>query len=106
MLTPHPLTEINTGPPPARSLVIMKSDLHARIEHEIAELRGAYPRINLCHSALRKWTEDGAQRHSLWLDLRWAQHQSIVSGPACGSADEALQAGFDKAHELLAAAHA
>jgi len=84
----------------------MNSDLHARIEHEVAELRGAYPCITSCHSALRKWTEDGAQRHSLWLDLRWPQHQSIVSGPARGSADAALQAGFDQAREVLAAAHA
>lgn len=84
----------------------MKSDTHARIEHEVAELRGAYPRITVCHSALRTWYEAGAPRHSLWLDLRWPEHQSIVSGPASASAEQAVQAGFDKAREVLAAAHA
>ena len=84
----------------------MKSDAQARIEHEIAELRGTYPRITSCHSALRTWYQDGAPRHSLWLDLRWPEHQSIVSGPACASAEEALQAGIDKARNLLGGAHA
>lgn len=81
----------------------MKSDAQARIEHEIVELRGAYPRVTSCHSALRTWVEDGAARHSLWLDLRWPQHQSIVSGRACASVEEALQAGFDKARAVLGA---
>jgi hypothetical protein len=84
----------------------MKNDAHARIEHEVAELRGAYPRITSCHSALRTWYEGAEARHSLWLDLRWPAHQSIVSGPACGSADEAVQAGFDKARQVLESAHA
>jgi hypothetical protein len=81
----------------------MNSDSHARIEHEIAELRGAYPRLTTCHSALRNWTEEGVPRHSLWLDLRWPEHQSIVSGPACASAEEAVQAAFDKARGILSA---
>ena len=84
----------------------MKSDTQARIEHELAELRSAYPWISSCHSALRNWFEDGAARYSLWLDIRWPQHQSILSGPACGSADEAVRAGIGKARASLAAAHA
>jgi hypothetical protein len=84
----------------------MKNDLQARIEHEIAELRGAWPRIASCHSALRSWFEDGAPRHSLWLDIRWPEHQSIVSGPACGSADEAVRAGIEKARAALESSHA
>jgi hypothetical protein len=84
----------------------MKSDAQARIEHEAAELRGAYPRVRSCDSALRTWVEDGAPRHSLWLDLRWPEHQSIVSGPACASVEQAVQAGFDKARATLGAAHA
>ncbi len=79
----------------------MHSDLRARIEHEVAELRGAYPWLSSCHSALRNWFEGGAPRYSLWLDLRGAQHQSIVSGPACGSAEHAVQAGFDKARRAM-----
>jgi len=84
----------------------MKNDVQAHIEHQLAELRGAYPRISSCHSALRNWFEDGKARYSLWLDLRWPDHQSIVSGPARDSAEQAVQAGFDKAREVLAAARA
>jgi hypothetical protein len=80
----------------------MESDsVRARIEHGIAELRGAFPCITLCHAALQSWREGAQARHSLWLELRWPQHQSIISGPACDGADEALRAGFEKArHEL------
>lgn len=84
----------------------MHSDLQARIEHEAAELRGAYPRLTACHSALRNWFEGGEPRYSLWLDLRGVQHQSIVSGPACGSAEQAVAAGFAKARQILESAHA
>ena len=84
----------------------MKSDAQARIEHEVAELRGAYPSLTACYSALRNWFEGGEARYSLWLDLRWAQHQSIVSGPACGSAEQAVEAGFGKARQVLEATHA
>lgn len=84
----------------------MKNDTQARIEHEIAELRGAYPRLTACYTALRNWFEGGEPRYSLWLDLRWAQHQSIVSGPACDSIEQALQAGFDKARAELGGWHA
>lgn len=84
----------------------MKSDLQACIEHETAELRGAYPRISSCHSALRSWSEDGAARYSLWLDIRWSQHQSIISGRACDSAERAIQAGFERARHMLDEAHA
>ena len=85
----------------------MESDsLQARIQHDIAELRGAHPRITACHFALRNWREDSRPRHSLWLDIRWPEHQSIVSGPARGSADEAVRAGFEKARESLEPDHA
>lgn len=84
----------------------MKSDTQACIEHEAAELRGAYPRLTLCHTALRNWFEAGEPRYSLWLDIRWPQHQSIVSGPACGSVEQAVEAGFGKARQVLEAAHA
>jgi hypothetical protein len=84
----------------------MHGDTQARIEHEVAELRGANPSLTACYSALRNWFEGGEPRYSLWLDLRWAQHQSIVSGPACSSAEHALEAGFGKARQILEAAHA
>lgn len=83
----------------------MKSDAQACIEHEVAELRGAYPRLTACHTALRNWF-DGEAHYSLWLDLRWAQHQSIVSGPARGSAEQAVEAALGKARQILDAADA
>ena len=84
----------------------MKSDAQACIEHEVAELRGTYPRLTACHTALRNWFEGGEARYSLWLDLRWAQHQSIVSGPACPGAEQAVAAAFGKARQILDAADA
>ena len=84
----------------------MNSDVQARIEHEKAELRGAYPRISTCHSALRNWFEDGAARYSLWLDIRWPQHQSIISGCAADNVERAVQAGFEQARRTLEQAHA
>ncbi|HYI88088.1 MAG TPA: hypothetical protein VEX61_13455 [Burkholderiales bacterium] len=79
----------------------MENDTQARVEHEIAELRGAFPRVTSCLSALRTWFEDGQPRHCLWLDIRWPEHQSILSGAACDSVEQALQAGFDKARAAL-----
>jgi hypothetical protein len=84
----------------------MKSDAQACIEHEVAELRGTYPRLTACHTALRNWFEGGEARYSLWLDLRWAQHQSIVSGPACPGAEQAVAAAFGKARQILDSADA
>jgi hypothetical protein len=96
------LTGINTRRRARRyARNVMRNDAQARIEHEIAELRGACPRITSCHSALRTWFEDGAQRHSLWLDIRWPEHQSILSSPACDSIEQALQVGFDQARAEL-----
>ena len=65
----------------------MKPDtLQAEIEHRIAELRAAHPRISVCHATLDEWHEDAGPCHALRLDIRWPQHQSLVSGPARPSA--------------------
>lgn len=77
----------------------------ALVQHHVAELRGAYPRITDCHFALLRGG-DGQPRCSLWLDIRWPQHQSIVSGPTRGSEIEAVRAGFDKARHALEECHA
>jgi hypothetical protein len=77
--------------------------LQARIEHGIAELRAAYPRITQCRAALDCWREGAAERHSLRLDIRWPQHQSLVSGPGRDSAEAAVQAAFDTAARSLTA---
>jgi hypothetical protein len=84
----------------------MKSEAQASIEHEVAELRGDYPRVTSCQSALRTWMEDGMPRHSLWLDIRWPQHQSIVSGPARGTVDAAVRAALEQAARVLEQSHA
>jgi hypothetical protein len=76
----------------------MKNDsLRAGLEHRIAELRAAHPRISACHATLDEWHEDTGPRYALRLDIRWPQHQSLVSGPARASAEEAMQAAFEKA---------
>jgi len=75
--------------------------LQARIQHAIADLRAAFPRIGACHAALEDWHEGAEARYSLRLDIRWPQHQSIVSGPVRASAEQAVQAAFDKAARSL-----
>ncbi len=85
----------------------MKHDsLQAGIEHRIAELRAAHPRISFCRATLEDWREDGEARYSLGLDIRWPQHQSLISGPACAGAAQSVAAGFDKAARMLAESHA
>lgn len=80
--------------------------LQARIQHQIADLRARYPRISACHVSLEHWHEAGEPRHALRLDIRSPQHQSLVSGPARGSAEEAVRAAFDLAARSLEQAHA
>jgi hypothetical protein len=85
----------------------MKPDtMQADIEHGIAELRGRYPRIAVCHATLDEWHEDVGPRHALRLDIRWPQHQSLLSGPARASARAAVQAGFEAAAHTLEETHA
>jgi hypothetical protein len=85
----------------------MEADsLEARIQHEIADLRGRYPRIGVCHASLEDWHDGMQPRHALQLDIRWPQHQSLISGPARVSAEEAVGAAFDLATRSLEQAHA
>ena len=82
----------------------MKNDgLQAGIEQRIAELRAAHPRVTACHASLDAWREGAATRHSLRLEIRWPQHQSLVSGPARDSAEQAVEAGFAAAARSLTA---
>jgi hypothetical protein len=85
----------------------MKSDtLQASIEHRIAELRAAHPQITVCHATLDEWHEDAGPCHALRLDIRWPQHQSLVSGPARPSVRAAVEAAFELAARTLERAHA
>jgi hypothetical protein len=68
--------------------------LHARIEHETAELCTLYPHIKDCYSAMVHWTDAEGSHYSLSLDIRWPQHQTLVSGEAKDSAAAAVESGF------------
>jgi hypothetical protein len=78
-----------------------KETLQADIEHRIAELCAAYPRISQCSARMEDWREAGKLCYALRLDIRWPQHQSLVSGPACASTEEAVEAAFAKATNSL-----
>jgi hypothetical protein len=75
--------------------------LHARIEHESAELRALYPHIKDCRTALVRWTDPEGVHYSLGLDIRWPQHQTLVSGEAKDSAPAAIAAAFQTARERV-----
>ena len=81
----------------------MDDNLQARIEHEIAELRTAYPQITGAHAVLEHWAEEPEQRYALLVDVRLPQHQSVVSSGVKDSAYAAMRAGFEAAHERMAA---
>lgn len=76
----------------------MKSDaLEPAIQHAIAELKAAFPRIAEVRPAL-----EGADRAwSLRLDIRWPQHQTLLCGPLKGDPQEAVRAAFDAARAQL-----
>ena len=96
------MTEIKGAPGRDFSLGGMDDDLQARIQHEIAELRAAHPRITAFHAALEQWFEGTDARYSLGLDIRWPQHQSLISSEARSSAYAAVRAAFDAAAKQLA----
>ena len=77
--------------------------IQPRIEHEIAELRGLFPAITACHSALLQSRDGSGERWSLHLELRAPQSQVIVSGPAEDSAEVAVVAACRLARARLAA---
>jgi hypothetical protein len=79
--------------------------LQTRIEHELAELRSRFPQISACHSALEEWTEDRENRFALRLDIRWPQHQTLVSGDAKDNPLDAVRAAFDAARAAAAGRH-
>jgi hypothetical protein len=87
------------------TLVVMDLEsLHARLEHETAELRAAHPEITHCNPVMLQWTEGAEPRFSLHLDIRRPQQQLIVSGAAKDQAQAAAAAGFQAARERLEAA--
>ena len=77
-----------------------------RIEQETVQLRAAFPCIRDCLTALVQWNEGDAARYSLHLDIRWPQHQTLISGQARDSAEAAVGAAFQAARERLGQATA
>lgn len=75
--------------------------VHARIEHESAELRARYPHITDCRTVLVQWDEAGKKRYSLKLDVRWPQHQTLLSGEAKDDAGAAISAAFATARQRV-----
>ena len=75
--------------------------VHARIEHESAELRARFPHISVCHTALVQWNEAGKKRYSLKLDLRWPQHQTLLNGDAMDEVGAAISAAFARARQRV-----
>lgn len=68
------------------------ASLQARIQHEVADLRTLYPQIEACRATLDEWKEGDQARYALQLDIRWAQHQTLISGTAKDDVNAALRA--------------
>ena len=75
--------------------------VQARIEHESAELRARCPYVTDCRSALIQWNNAGKKRYSLSLDIRWPQHQTLISGEAMDDAGAAIAAAFAGARQRV-----
>jgi len=75
--------------------------VQARIEHESAELRTRYPQITDCRTALVQWNDAGKKRYSLKLDIRWPEHQTLLSGEAMDDAGAAIAAAFARARQRV-----
>jgi hypothetical protein len=75
--------------------------VQARIEHETAELRACFAHITDCRSLLIRWDVAGEKRYSLRLDIRWPQHQTLMSSEPYDSAPAAIEAAFHAARELM-----
>ena len=76
--------------------------VRSEIQHRLADLRAAYPRISGAHAVLEDWREGREHRYALRLDVRLPQHQSLVSGGARDSAQAAVRAALDAASERMA----
>ena len=73
----------------------------ADLQHRIDELRTAFPRISDCRAAIEHRRDGEQSRYALRLDIRWPQHQALISGPSCDSREAAVQEGFDAARASL-----
>ena len=78
-----------------------RESLRARIHHEVAEFQARFPAIAACRSTLDEWLEDGRTRYSLRLDIRWPEHQTLLTGEAKDSPLGAVRAALEAAQRQL-----
>ncbi len=79
----------------------MSESIHALIQHQVADLRDAWPEIEAVRTVLERRAQGGGIRYSLSLDIRAPQRQSLVAGPERESEAEAVDAAFAAARERL-----
>jgi hypothetical protein len=78
-----------------------RETLQARIHHELAEFQAGFPQIRACRSTLDEWQDEGGSHYALRLDIRWPEHQTLVSGEAKDSPLGAVRAALDAARRQL-----
>ncbi|TAK86808.1 MAG: hypothetical protein EPO20_06160 [Betaproteobacteria bacterium] len=78
-----------------------RETLEGRIQLELAQLQARFPQVSACRSTLDEWQEDGNSRYALRLDIRWPQHQTLVSGDAKDNPLGALRAALEAAERQL-----
>lgn len=81
-----------------------RDSVQARLEHECAELHASFPQLSECRTALSQWLESGALHYALRLDLRWPQHQTLLSGAPAPDPGTAIAAAFEAARSRIEAA--
>ncbi len=78
-----------------------RESLQAQIHHEVAEFQARFPQITACRSTLDEWLEEGRSRYAVRLDIRWPEHQTLVSGEAKDSPLGAVRAALETARRQL-----
>lgn len=79
-----------------------RESIEARIAQEVASLRGEFPRVSDCRASIEPIGEGAAARYAAALDLRWPEHQSLISVAPAETAEAALSAAFLEARRRLA----
>jgi len=78
-----------------------RDSLEALIAHESAALREAFPQVSSCRAQLETLNEGEARRYSVQLDIRWPEHQSLISGKSKHDTHAAVHAAFEEARRQL-----
>lgn len=78
-----------------------RETLQARIHHELAEFQACFPQIRACRSTLDEWQDEDGSHYALRLDIRWPEHQTLLSGEAKDNPLGAVRAALDAARRQL-----